>query len=295
MQEVNIIKHKKRFDKKKFALDSAANLAGSFIYAVGLVCFTQSAQIAPGGVSGLSIMINYMWGLPIGVLTLVLNIPLLILSYRFLGQRFTLRTVLSVLLCSVMIDMVVEPFFPVYVGNRLLGAVYGGVISGFGLSLIFMRGYTTGGTDIVSYLLRLKWPHISMGRAILFIDGLVIGLSMVVYKNFEVGLYAMISLFCSSRLIDTIVYGFDRGSMVIIVSAEAQQISERIMDEVGRGVTVLRAKGGYTGIDKDVLLCAVRNAEFVKLKSVVHQVDASAFIVAAEASQILGEGFNPVQ
>ena len=285
--------------KKKYvremSLDLGADIAGSVLFAVGIVCFTEPANIAPGGVSGIAIILNYIWNmLPIGGMSIAINIPLMILSFKYLGRHASLRTICSLIISSLMIDWVVAPFFPIYTGDRLLGAVFGGVFIGAGLALIFLRGSTTGGPEIVSNLMRLRWPHISMGRAILFVDFAVIALSMVVFGNLESGMYGIISLFCSSKVIDAIVYGFDQGNMVTVISDKNEEISKRILDEIDRGVTLLHGKGAYTGQEKEVLICAVRKSEFARLKSIIREIDHTAFVVTTEAGEILGEGFKPV-
>lgn len=285
----------KRKHLRETALDLSADIVGSVIFAVGIVCFTGPANIAPGGVSGIAIILNYVWNmLPIGGMSLAINVPLMVLSFKYLGRRASMRTICSLIISSLMIDWVAAPFFPIYTGDRLLGAVFGGVFIGAGLSLIFLRGSTTGGTEIVSNLLRLKWPHISMGRAILFVDCAVIALSMIVFKNLESGMYGIISLFCSTKVIDAIVYGFDQGNMVTVVSDKNEAISKRILEEIDRGVTLLHGKGAYTGQEKEVLICAVRKSEFARLKSIIREIDYSAFVVTTEAGEILGEGFKPV-
>lgn len=277
---------------KNISLDIGADIVGSLIFAIGLICFVEPANIAPGGASAVALMINYLCGLPIGALNMAMNIPLLILAYIYLGRGFTVKTLKSLVINTIMIDWVVVPFFPVYGGDRLLGSVYGGVLIGIGLAMIFLRGSTTGGTDIVSYLIQKKFPHLSIGRAMLIIDGVIIGASILVFDNIEAGLFGAISLFCTTKLVDSIIYGVDRGSMVTVVSKKSRDIGEKIMEELGRGVTYLKGEGGYRKESCDILLCAVRRQQFAKLKAIVYEADADAFVVVTEAGQILGEGFT---
>lgn len=279
---------------KNICLDLGADVLGSLVFATGIISFVGPAQIAPGGVSGISLILNYLWGLPIGTMSLILNIPLLILSYRYLGHHLTYKTIKSLVINTLMIDMVVTPFFPVYTGDRLLGAVFGGVAMGAGLAIIFLRGSTTGGTDIVSYLVQRRWPHISIGRAILMIDCVILGTSMVVFKSLEAGLFGMVSLFCSTRVIDTIIYGQDKGSMVTVVSERYEAIAKAIMEELQRGVTLLQGQGAYSGKETKVLICAVRKPQFARLKAIIYENDPKAFVVVSEAGEILGEGFKAI-
>lgn len=275
--------------------DILYDIVGSFIFAVGIICFVNPAKLAPGGMSGIAIMINYIWGAPIGMMAFMLNIPLLILSRLFLGRKMTVKTVKSLAINSIMVDVVAAGLLPQYSGDRMIGAVFGGVLMGAGLALIFMRGSNTGGTDIVSFLVRKWFPHLPIGRIMLFVDGLVLLLSMYVFGNMEAGLYGAISLFCCSKVIDSIVYGFDKGVMLTVISDHNHQIAEHIMTEVERGVTFLKGEGAYTGMARDVLICAVRRQEFAKVKAIIYTYDEDAFIITSETKEVRGEGFKPVK
>ena len=215
---------------KNITLDIGADIIGSFIFAIGLICFIEPANIAPGGASAIAVLINYVTGLPIGALNLAINIPLLVLAFMYLGHSFALKTIKTLIFNTIMLDWVVAPLFPVYTGDRLLGSVYGGVLVGAGVALIFLRGSTTGGTDIMSYLIQRKFPHLSIGRAMLIIDGVIIAASILVFDNFEAGLFGVISLFCTTKLVDSIIYGVDRGSMVMVVSKASRDIGEKVME-----------------------------------------------------------------
>ena len=189
---------------KEFALDLLYTVAGAAILAVGVSCFVGPAQIAPGGVSGLSILVNFLTDLPVGAVNLAFNIPLILLAWKFLGRRFTLRTLVTVLIQSVLMD-VITLWIPVYTGERIMAALFGGVASGVGLALVFMRGSTTGGTDIVSRLLQLRYRHLSIGRLLFLVDVVVLLLSVAVFRNIEAGLYGMIAIFASGKVLDNIL------------------------------------------------------------------------------------------
>lgn len=277
---------------KRWILDIGADVVGSVIFAIGLICFIGPAKIAPGGVSAVALMINHLWGGPVGTLGLLMNIPLLVLSFLYLGKRFTINTIRTLIINTLIIDLVITPLLPLYQGDRLLGSVYGGLLMGAGLATIFLRGSTTGGTDIVSYLIQKKFPQLSIGRAMMVIDGVIIALSMVVYGDVETGLFGIIALFVSTKVMDSIIYGMDRGSMVTVVSRKNREIADEIMENLGRGVTFFKGEGAYSREPLDVLMCAVRKGQFARLKSIIHEIDPEAFVVVAEAGQILGEGFN---
>ncbi len=286
---------RKKKTLKDIVTDLIFDVAGSFVFAVGLICFVNPANLAPGGMSGAAILINYIWGLPIGLMAFLLNIPLLILSWFFLGKRMTVKTIKSLAINSAIVDLVVARYLPVYIGDRMIGAVFGGVFMGAGLGLIFMRGSNTGGTDIISFLVRKLFPHLPIGRIMMGVDCVIIAMSIYVFGNMEAGLYGVASLFCCSRVIDSIVYGMDKGIMITVISDQNHAIAAHIMDEVGRGVTFLKGQGAYTGIDRDVLLCAVRRQEFARAKAIIYEYDHDAFIITSETSQVMGEGFKPVK
>lgn len=285
---------KEHFKLKNICLDILYDLVGSVLFALGIDCFVNPANLAPGGMSGVAILLNYLWQLPIGLMTFVLNIPLLILSYMFLGKSLTFKTVKSLVISSIMVDVVIAGIAPVYVGDRMIGAVFGGILMGAGLALIFLRGSTTGGTDIISFLVRKWYPHVQIGRIMMGVDCVIIGVSIFVFGNMESGLYGLVSLFCCSMVIDSIIYGLDKGSMVMVVSEKNKEIAEQIMLELERGVTLLKGQGAYTGQDRDVLLCAVRKQQFARVRAIIYEKDPAAFVIVSETSEVLGEGFKRV-
>ena len=284
----------KKLNVKGFCTDLAYDLVGSVLYAAGIVCFVNPANMAPGGMSGVAILLNYLWGLPIGTMTIVLNIPLLILSYLFLGKSLTLKTVKSLVISSLMVDLVMAKYAPVYVGDRMIGGVFGGVLMGAGLAIIFLRGSTTGGTDIISFLVKKWYPHVPIGRMIMVVDCIIIGVSVLVFGNLESALYGLISLYCCSMVIDSFIYGLDKGSLVMVVSEKNAELGAQIMDELDRGVTLLKGQGAYTGTDRDVLMCAVRKQQFARVRAIIYEKDPNAFVIVSETSEVLGEGFKQV-
>lgn len=262
--------------------------------AVGVYCFAEQADIAPGGISGIAILLKYLFNLPIGVMTFVINVPILYLGFRYLGKRFTLRSLITLAISSVILDFVVTPFFPQYTGDRMLASIFGGVCMGAGLGVIFLRGSTTAGTDIISCLLERRFPHIQIGTALMLVDCAILGASILVFRNLESGLFGLIALFCQTKVIDGIVYGLDKGRQVLIISPKNEEIAARIISEMERSATFLEARGAYRGQESPVLLCVLRLQEYHQLKTLVHEVDPDAFLVVSETAQILGEGFKPI-
>lgn len=278
---------------KDILLNLGCDIAGSFLFAVAVQCFTSSNQIAPGGVTGISTILNYLFNLPIGILIFVLNVPLLAVGFKYFGRNFTLRTLVTIFIQSVMVDLCAL-FLPVYTGNKLLAALFGGIVMGAGLGLIFMRGSTTGGTDIISRLLQRRFPHLQLGRTIFMCDLVVILLSAIAYRSIDSALYAIVTIFASSKIVDGILYGMDQGKLVYVFSSKSEQIAKDIITEVDRGVTLLDARGGYSGKETNVILCAVRNSEYHSLKEIAHRHDPNAFIIVTGTSEVRGEGFKDI-
>ncbi|MCI8649920.1 MAG: YitT family protein [Anaerotruncus sp.] len=283
----------KNLNWKEHGLDLLADLVGSFIFAISLQSFNAPNQIAPGGVSGLAVVLEYLTGLSIGTWSLLINIPLLATGWWILGRHFTIRTMITVVIMSAITDFA-GLFLPIYTGDALLASIFGGVLMGTGLGLIFMRGSTTGGTDIVSRLL-LKWfPHMQMGRVLLMIDVVTILFSAAVFQQIETALYGTVSAFLAGKVIDTLLYGMETGKLVYIISPQSIPISLQLMDELGRGCTLVKAEGGYKRQDIQMLLIAVHRQQYYRLKRIVHDFDPNAFIIVTDSTEVLGEGFKPI-
>lgn len=271
-------------------------LLGSFLFAASVNVFTAPNNIVPGGLTGLGTIINYLTAIPIGTIIIVLNIPIFICAYKIKGFRYIAKTLAATLVSSVMID-ITAVFLPVYHGDIVLTVILAGVLSGLGLSLIFMRGATTGGTDLIANLLSAKFRHIPIGRLILLVDFVIIALSAVVYGNIETPMYSTLIIFIMSRVIDGVLYGSSRGhgKMMFIISPKNDIIAEKIMSELERGVTIIPSKGAYTKNDGFVLLCAVSKQEVYRTYDMVYAIDGKAFIMVTEADEVIGEGFGKIE
>lgn len=281
-----------------FLVDYLIIFVGCVLYALSVVMFTAPNNIAPGGVIGVSTMLNYAFDfLPIGTLTLVLNIPIFLWGGLSLGWKYLGKSVVCSAISSVLMDffniLIDRGLFAPYVGDGMLVAIFGGLLCGVGLALIFYRGGSTGGTDIVARIMHEKVPHISQGNLILFIDALVITVSAFVYGNIENALYASICIFMNSKLIDTVLYGMSRnnGKLLFIVTSKYDEVTEAILEKIDRGVTLLKAEGGFQRDDKRVLLVAVRPQQVHRTNVLVHEIDPNAFVINTTANAIRGRGF----
>ncbi len=277
---------------KELLKDLLHVIPGSFIYTMGIYCFTAPNQIAPGGVSGLSTMINALTGIPMGILTFVLNAPLLLLAFFFVGKRFAGKTLITITLVTFCLDGLLV-HFPVYQGDMILGALFGGGLMGVGLGIVFMRDFTTGGTDIVAKMVQVKRPDFQMGQIMMMIDACIVALSWFVYGRIESVLYAGITIMVYTRVADMVLYRRGNGKVVFLISKKGTQIARRIILECHRGVTILNGRGAYTGLPNDVLVIAIRSRDYYKLKTVATEVDDRAFIIASDCGEIHGNGFRP--
>lgn len=278
--------------KKNSFKDVGLLLIGAVISSIGTHAFMVPANIAPGGATGIALMVNYLTELPVGALTLVLNVPLLILAWIYLSRRFAVTTAAASIVCAVILDMLVTPLCPVYNGDRMLCSLYGGVLVGAGMAMIFMTGTTTGGTDIIGYLLQKKRPHMSIGRALLIVDSIILVFSIFVFGNIEAALFGLVALYAQTKVIDSIIYGGDAGSMATIVTKNPDGIAAKVIHELDRTATLIPAKGAYSKKDTGVLLCTVRKSQFTKLKKIVYEEDPGAFVMVTETSEVLGQGFR---
>lgn len=278
---------------RKLTVDTLYDILSALVFAVGLSCFSAPNEIAPGGVSGISVLVRHLSGLPLGTVTMLLNVPLLLLAWRFLGREFTLKTLKTVAIQTLTLNYV-APYFPIYRGEAIMAGLFGGVLIGISLALVFMRGSTTGGGDIVSRLMQLKLRHVPMGKMMLAFDMLVLLASMLVFQNIETGLCGLISIFTTSKVVDGMLYGLDNGKVLLVISPMQKEIASLILERLGRGVTFLEGQGAYSGQQKQVLMCAVRSPEYHSVEEIIKALDPDAFVLTLEAGEIQGEGFRPI-
>ncbi len=277
--------------KKVYMVDFLFWIVGSGIYASAVTVFLTPNEISPGGFTGIATVLNFLTGISAGTILFLLNIPLLILQYIKFGGGFVIKTTAATFLVSLWLN-ITENVLPELVIDGVLASVFGGILSGLGLSLVFLRGATTGGVDVIAKFINQKYKHISVGRVILFFDFFVVIVNALIHQNVESALYSLISIYASTKIIDTLLYGADKGKMVLVITEKGEQITTLIFEQLYRGVTILDGYGGYTKKEKNVLLCAVRIHEVALLHKIILEVDKNAFVLVADVGEILGEGFK---
>lgn len=274
---------------KNEQLASAVQIAlGCALGALAYPLFLVPNHIAPGGLTGLATVLNYLFRWPVGTTSLVMNVPLFIIGYRAMGRVFVVRSLVATVLFSVLIDLIP---LPPMTEQPLLGAVFGGVLLGAGLGLILRGGATTGGTDMVARMIHNRFQHISVGAFLFLIDCCVV-LMAGFFIEAEYALYAFVALYAASKLIDVVMVGLTREKACYIISTQHEQVKREIMEKLDRGVTVLHAEGGYSGQERPVLLCVLSAQELGRLKAIVREADEDAFLFISDAHEVLGEGFR---
>lgn len=275
----------------KIIIDLLYFVIGAAIYSVAVNMFLSSNGISPGGFTGVATVVNFLTQIPTGIMLFAFNIPVLILGYVKMGGMFILKTSFVTALVSFTLDISARVLPPLK-ADGILASLFGGILMGLGLSLILLRGATTGGIDIIAKLINRKYRHLSVGKIILMADGFVIILTAIVYKNAEIALYSVVAIYAGTRVMDVLLYGADRGKIIYIVTSQPDLICREINNTIGRGVTRLSVVGGYTGESRTMLMCTVRVHEAAAVHDVIKEYDKRAFIVVSDAGEIIGEGFK---
>ncbi|HJA62819.1 MAG TPA: YitT family protein [Candidatus Intestinimonas stercoravium] len=264
----------------------------SVVYAVGFNWCYEPNQIGFGGITGVAQIVNAILpAAPIGTVVIILNVPLFLMGWKFLGGHLLLSSLYAMFISSLAIDLlhlvcVFQPMDPV------LATIYGGVLMGGSLGVIFLQGATTGGTDLIARLLKLKLAWLPMGKLLMAIDLAVILAVAVAFGNLDSALYGVVALYLSSKVMDLVLYGLDTAKVAYIISDRHQEIAQRLIRDLDRGVTLLRGEGGWSGREKRVVMCAFKQRQIVAMKAIVRDIDPAAFLIVCDAHEVMGEGFR---
>lgn len=267
-----------------------STVLGAAIFALGFDLFLIPHGLNTGGVSGLSMVIAELVGVgSVGVIQIVINVPLFLVGGAKIGKKFFAGSLLGMISSSVFIDLFTA--LPVPQTEMLLGVVYGAALCGLGIGVVFASGASTGGSDILVRLLKLRYRNVPVGRICLFIDLCVAVLTGIAFRDVTKTLYTGITVFITSQVMDAVVYRFDYSKVAMIVTREYDQVARQIGDKLHRGCTFLHGEGSYSGQQTKVVLTAVKRQQLAELKELVTQIDPNAFIIVQEAHQVLGDGF----
>ena len=264
----------------------------ALIYALSFVwCFDPNG-IAFGGITGLAQIVNRLFpAAPVGVTVIVLNIPLFILGWKLIGGKLLVSSLYAMFISSVFIDLL-TPLYDWQPMEPLLACIFGGLLMGASLGVVFLQGATTGGTDLAARLLKLKFKWLRMGKLLMGVDLAVIVLVALFFRNLNTALYGLVALYISTLAMDGILYGLDNAKVAYIISDHNDEISSAIVQDLDRGVTILHGQGAYTGAEKQVLMCAFKQREIAAIKAAVKDIDPDAFLIVCNAHEVLGDGFR---
>ena len=281
-----------RLSAKQVIYDLIFCIIGSALVGMALSVFTVPNNIAPGGVSGLATALAYVTGIHVSVLTLALNIPILLAAWRSMGTRTFFYTMICTGLLSVFIELAAR-FLPQYTGNVLIAAVYGGVISGLGMGLLFIRDITTGGTDLLALLLKKVFPNVPSGAMLMCVDIAVVLIAVAIFRDIEVALTSAITIFVTSKVIDTLAQGVEYAKVIYVITDKGAELSAVLNEHTERGNTLIKAFGGYTGTEKQLLITVTRRNVLSQTLHLIKQVDPAAFTFVTNSTEVHGEGFRP--
>ena len=277
---------------KKILIPFLVITLASAAYALGFVWCYAPNGIAFGGITGVAQIINHLIpALPIGVTVIALNIPLFLLGWKLIGGHLLISSLYAMFISSVFID-VLTPVYDWQPMDPMLACIFGGVLMGLSLGLVFQQGATTGGTDLIARLLKLKLTWLPMGRLLMGIDLAVILTVAAVFGTLKAAMYGLVALYICSIVMDAVLYGMDNAKVAYIISDKNKEISNVLVRDLDRGVTILHGQGAYTGTEKDVLMCAFKQREITAIKAAVKEVDPAAFLIVCDAHEVLGEGFR---
>ena len=279
---------------KNIVVESFGMIIGCILISISINMFLSPHTIAPGGLSGLSVVLSKISGLSVSTIMLIIGIPLIVFSIKILGKKNALKTLIGMLLLSLCLKLTSSLSQVTVTNDVLLSAITGAILLGLGQGIIFSIDGSTGGTDLIALMVNKAIPSITLSKCLICIDGLVVISSGIVNKNLETGLYSAISLYIIVKMIDFIIAGFDYSKSFMIITNEEEALKNAIVNDIKRGITILDGKGGYTDSSKSVLIVVVKKSQEIHLKKLIKKVDKNAFIIVSNVHEVFGEGFTPI-
>lgn len=268
---------------------------GCVIYAGGFQFFMYPNDIVSGGIVGVAMIFNKLMPVPVGVMTIILNIPLFIVAWRYFGLDFLISSLVGMALSSAFVDLFAM-FNIVLTNDPMLASIIGGVFKGIGLGVIYYVGSTTGGVDVVAKMLRMKNPHMNLGTILLLIDAAIITAYAIILNKYESAMYSVIAMFVVSKVIDLALYGIDNSCICYIISEKSSDISHEIISgHMHRGVTILDGRGAYSGKEKQVIMCVIKRQQIAEIRRIIRTLDENAFFIVSDAKNVFGNGFESIK
>lgn len=290
MDLVNEKIEEKKLKIKRVILEILGTILGSFVMALGVSLFLLPNQLSSGGVAGIATITYYLLNIPMGIMILLVNIPLFLVSILKIGKYFFVKSIIGTVTLSFFID-VLDKFKPL-TNDRFLACVYGGITLGIGTAILLKVNSSTGGSDLVSYLAKKYRPTVQSGNIIVIVDIIIITLNMICFREIEIGLYSAIAIYLMGKMIDILFEGIDFTKLMIIISDKNEEIYEQIKNKIERGTTGIYGKGMYTGKEKLILMCAAYRNDVAKIKVIARKIDPKSFIVITNSREVVGQGFE---
>ena len=281
---------------KKWFISNSLILIGSFILASGFVLFITPYKIIPGGVYGISIVLHYLFGTPVGLVALCFDIPLTIIGIKILGPRFGYKTVLGFSLTAIFTDTLTYfwGFEPLVKGDALLSSIFGGVMIGLGLGLIFRSKATSGGSDIIAMIIA-KYTRLPLGMLMIYVDSAIVLVGFFVFRDWKIPLYSWIVIFITGKVVDIVMTGMSGDKSIFIISEKHEEIRDKIINNLNRGGTYIEGKGMFNMTDRKIIFTVVNRRELFILEEYIHEIDPKAFLTILDATEIFGEGFKSLK
>ena len=280
-----------KYTVRDVAVDLLYTVFGTALVGFALAMFTVPNDIAPGGVSGLATALAYITPIRVSVWTLLMNIPLLIAAWRRLGPRAIFFTLISTLLLSSFIEIGTR-YLPLYTSDTLVASLMGGVVTGLGMGMLFIRGVSTGGTDLLALILKKLLPNLPTGTLLMFVDTAVVVVATAIFRDFDVAIYSAITIYVCSKVIDTITQGVDYAKVIYTVTSRGEEIAAALNEQTERGSTIIPAFGGFTGEGKQIVMTVTRRSVVAQTLRVIRQIDPKSFTFVMDSTEVHGEGFR---
>ena len=288
----------RRLDIRHLLFDDLKELlmliGGSFIYAIGVSFFLDPNKISPGGVTGIAFVLSHFLPFETGLINFVINLPLFVAGWIRFHDKFIARTVLSLAISSIVMDIIPDSFeqYVPITSDLVISSLAGGALMSIGLALVYLGGGSTGGTDIIIKFIRQKYIHVKTGMLSFLLDCIIGSISVFVFKEIDLGLYAVLTLVVQGYVLDRMLYGGDEAKLVYIISDKHDEISKYLLNELEIGVTFVKGVGAYTGTEKNVVLCAFRKQLYQRVRQIIKSIDPEAFLIVTNATEVFGEGFK---
>lgn len=287
---------KEKLFSKKWFIAYSLIIIGAFIMAAGFVLFITPYKIVPGGVYGISIVLHYMLGTPVGLVALCFDIPLTILGIKILGPRFGIKTVIGFIMTAGFVDLLTYLWGeqPLVENDALLSSIFGGVFIGLGLGMIFKAKATSGGSDIIAMIIS-KYTHLPLGQLMIAVDSAIVLVGLIAFKDWKIPLYSLIVIYITGRVVDLVLQGVSYDKTLFIISKKPQELRDKIINDLNRGGTFIPGKGMYNNQDRTMIYTVVNRREMAMLQEFVHHIDPDAFMTVINANEILGKGFKSLR